>query len=231
MTIASAIASAALRVSGERLGFVFSNDRQIAVELADLSNEVAADVAASHQWQALTRIAALTGDGTATAFDLPADYGRMLTMSGVQKAGSWLWDYNHVASMDDWLTRLNGGFVGISNAWIITGGQIHFNPAPTGTANFPYISSYWARAEDGTVRGQFERDDDTFILPERLITLGLVWRWREQKGLEYAEDLRNYEVALSQYQTRDGGPTVIRRHSGVGRPLNVGTAWPWELGY
>lgn len=230
MTISTAIASAALRVTGDRLGSVFSNDAQIAVELSDLANEVADDIAGSHQWQDLTKIATLVADGTQTAFDKPVDYDRMLIGGGIQKAGSWLWDYRHVPSVEEWLHIQNGSFVGLRNAWILLGGQFQFNPAPTGSANFAYISKNWARGEDGTPKAAFDRDDDTFVLPERLITLGLTWRWREQKGLEYAEDMASYEKALSEAQVRDAGPSVIRRYSKMARYSNVRTAWPWELG-
>ncbi len=177
--------------------------------MADLSNEVAADIAASHQWSALTKIAALAGGDGTTAFDLPADYDRMLTGSGVQDASAPFWGYDHILSADEWVQRLNDGYTGALKGWIILGGQIQFNPAASGTINFPYISTYWAKTAAGVPKGAFSADTDTFFLPDRLMTLGLIWRWREQKGFEYAEDMQNYETALSQYQLRDGGPRIL----------------------
>lgn len=230
MTVGTAIAKAALRVSGDRLGSAFSNTAQIAVELCDLANEVAADIAESHQWQALTKIATFTGDGVQTAFDRPADYDRMLIGGGLQRQGSWLWDYRHVPSVQEWLHIQNGGFVGLRNAWIMLGDQFQLDPAPTGVTNFPYISNLIARAEDGALKREFDQDNDTFVLDEKLLTLGMIWRYREQKGLEYAEDMMNYEASLSQRQVRDAGPSVIRRYNNASRYANVSVAWPWELG-
>lgn len=230
MTVGTAIATAALRVTGDRIPSAFSSADQIAVELADLANDVARDIAESHQWNVLTKIATITGDGTQTAFDMPSDYDRMLIGGGVQNANSWLWDYRHVPSVEEWLHLTNRGFVGLRNAWIILGGQMQFNPAPSGTANFAYVSSMFARGEDGTLKREFTQDDDTFLLSESLLTLGMVWRYREQKGLEYAEDMAAYGISLSQQQVRDGGPSVIRRSSSVGRYANARTAWPWSLG-
>lgn len=221
MTIATAISRAALRVTGDRLGSVYSNNAQIAVELADLANEVAQDIADSHQWQALTSIAQLTGDGTLTAFALPSDYSRMLIGGGIQKQGSWLWSYRHVPSVEEWLHMRNGGFVGYRNTWILLGGQLQFNPAPSGVSMFPYIRNTIVQAENGSLKREFDRDDDEFVLDERLITLALIWRWREQKGLEYAEDMATYEKALSQQQTRDAGPSVITRRSSAVRSWNT----------
>lgn len=211
MTISTAIASAALRVTGDRLGSVYSNDAQIAVELSDLANEVAEDIARSHQWQALTRFATLVGDGTQTAFDLPADYDRMLIAGDVHRVGQMLWGYYKV-DVEEWLDMQSGGFHGRRNAWIMMGGQMQFSSAPTGQARFAYISKAWARGETGDAKTAFDRDDDTFILDEGLLRAGLTWRYREQKGLEYAEDMASFERSLSQLQVRDGGPTVIRRY-------------------
>lgn len=208
MAIADAIRSAVLRTNGTKILEVFSADDQVGNEMADLSNEVAADIAASHQWQALTKIAAITGTGQ-TAFDLPTDYDRMLTGSGLQDASSPFWGYDHILYPDEWVQRLNDGYTGALKGWIILGGQLQFNPAPSGTVNFPYISTYWARAEDGTPKDEFTADNDTFFLGDRLLTLGLIWRWKEMKGLEYAEDMQNYETALSQKQLRDGGPRIL----------------------
>ena len=67
------------------------------------------------------------------------------------------------------------------------------------------------------------------MLPERLLTLGLIWRWRAQKRQEYAEDLRNYEIALSEEIGRDKGSQIIA--VGAARwPGRVGTSYPGPLG-
>lgn len=63
MSIADAIRSAVLRTTGDKILEVFAADDQVGNEMADLSNEVAADIAASHQWSALTKIAAFVGTG------------------------------------------------------------------------------------------------------------------------------------------------------------------------
>ena len=56
----------------------------------------------------------------------------------------------------------------------------------------------------------FSQDNDTFALPERLLTLGLIWRYRSQKGLDYSEDLATYGNALAQEQNNDKGARVMR---------------------
>jgi hypothetical protein len=94
--------------------------------------------------------------------------------------------------------------------WIILDGEFKFWPTPSGTATFPYISKYIVRNVGGTAQETFTADTDTFILPERLLTLGLIWRYRSQKGLEYAEDLATYSKALEQATNDDKGARVLR---------------------
>lgn len=228
MAVADAIRSAVLRTTGTTILEVFAGGDQVGNEMADLSNEAAADIAASHQWTVLTKIASIDGTG-ATAFDLPADYDRMLIGSGLQDAASPFWGYERIGSADEWIQRLNDGFTGPMKGWIILGGQLQFNPAPAGIVNFPYISRFWARDADGTPKDRFERDDDRFVLSERLLTLALVWRWKEQKGLEYAEDMANYERALAQDQVADGGARIITQTYRFNR-LNVRQSYVNRIG-
>lgn len=65
---------------------------------------------------------------------------------------------------------------------------------------------------DGTaplLKPAFTENDDVFVLPERLLTLSLIWRWRQMKRMEYAEDLTNYEIALGMAAGTDKGARVL----------------------
>lgn len=228
MTVLSAAQSAAIRVNVGELPALFSNTDHIAAEFRDLIQETAADIVDAHDWRDLTKIATFTGDGVAESFDPPADFGRMAQGSYVDDPDTWLWGYCAIPDMNAWMRRTKRAWV-TPGGWIRFGGQFHFYPAPSGEASFPYVSSFWARGSNGSLKPQFNADDDTFVLDERLLTLGLIWRYRAQKGVDYGEDMANYETSLSQAMTRDAGARVVRkptrRHTFGALP-----AWPWELG-
>lgn len=210
MTVFAAIRSAVLRAEGTQIQEAFSSSAQVAVEMSDLANEVAADIAKSADWRALTKIHTINASG-GYAFDLPDDYDRMVLASDVDDPGTVFWGYAPFDSVNTWSRYLTGSYSILSpGGWIILGGQILFHPAPTSQAAFPYISTEWARSEDGTAKSEFTADNDTFVLSERLLTLGLIWRWKDQKGLEYAEDMANYELALARESGRDKGAYVVR---------------------
>lgn len=73
------------------------------------------------------------------------------------------------------------------------------------TAAYEYITLNWCVAANGDGKPAFTNDSDTTVLPEWLFTLGLRWRFRKSKNLDYAEDFRTYQSELQQLQARDGG--------------------------
>lgn len=207
MTLKTAVDRAALRAVGNVPAAVFGSTAQISLEMADLATEVAIEIAESADWRSLTRIAEMTG---APSFPKPVDYDRMLTGQGILSKDSWFWGYIPFQSVDEYLTAINGHLPMMQpGGWILLGDEFKFYPAPTGTAQFPYITKFIVRGDDGTPKAEFDSDDDTFILSERLLTLGLVWRWKSQKGLDYGEDQVIFNTALDQEQNKDKGARVL----------------------
>jgi hypothetical protein len=231
MAVLSALQNAALRLTGQRPAAFFTASGQMERELCDLLNEVAQDVAKYQDWQALVRIATVTGDGVTSEFPLPTDYDRMLLNSGMADLASWFWGYGAYTDINSFLYAEARGFNAYPGGWIIYADRLRFSPLPssTQTATFPYISKYWARSA-GLIDGEaFTADDDMFLLPERLLTLGLVWRWRENKKLDASGDQEAFIKALDEYAAKDKGSRVQRRNS---RRFLAGTrvAWPGTLG-
>lgn len=225
MTVLTCAQSAALRLSQTKPTSLFS-DVQFNMEMADLANEAAVEIAKAHDWQALTKLATLTGDATTIAFPLPTDYDRMLIKSQVHSKAFRTAMFTPARDLDNWLYLNDFLVTGTPGNWVILGAQMQIFPAMSAaeTARFYYITN---QIVSGAQKG-FTADGDTFVLPERLLTLGLIWRWRSQKKLEYAEDMSNYEIALSEEISRDKGSRVIT----VGRQRmssGVPQAWPGQI--
>jgi hypothetical protein len=55
---------------------------------------------------------------------------------------------------------------------------------------------------------QFNTDYDFSILPDALVLADLKWRWRQMKGLPYAEDQRACEQMLANMLSNQPSPTV-----------------------
>lgn len=230
MTLKTAVDSATLRVVGNVPAAVFSSEEQVAKEMADLSTDVAVEIAESYDWRPLTKIARFVGDGATDFFPFPADYERMTVNNGVRDMKNWFWGYFPFDNVNDFLMMKENGFALLSpGGWIILDGGFNFVPAPSGTATFPYISKNIVRAANGDLKPSFTADDDTFLLSERLLTLGLVWRWKSQKNLEFGVDEQIYKDSLSHDQYKDRGQRSVR-HGTNGEWSSRRIAWPYPLG-
>lgn len=230
MSVLSAAKSAAIRLSQQQPASLFSTTDPFSLEMADLATESAISIAKAHDWQLLTKLCTLPGDETTIAFDLPVDYGRMPKKAELHSIMFRTALFTKARDLDEWL-YLNDFLVkGTPGNWIMLGGQVQIFPAmPTSeSARFYYISNLIVQG--ATVRtAAFVADADTFLLPERLLTLDLIWRWRSMKRLEYAEDLQNFEIALSEEVTNDKGSNIIT----VGRQrfkTDLCVAYPGVLG-
>lgn len=94
----------------------------------------------------------------------------------------------------------------------IRGGNLLVNPVPPAghTWAFEYVSANWILGADGvTYKQYFTMDTDEILLPESLVLMGLRWRWKKEKGFEYAEDFRTYEMQVKDALGRDGGKKVL----------------------
>lgn len=230
MSVLSACQDAIARLVARRPNSVFASDDEICVEIASLANEAATDIAKACDWQALIKYKLITGDGVSLEYPFPDDYDRMVQGTEIYDPNNWCWGYTHINDFGEWTLLEAQGFTITPGAWSIRGNKFHFYPAPTGTATFPYVSSYWAAAAGGAGKALFDRDDDDFVLEDRLLTLALIWRWKSMKGMDYQEDIKNSDIALSQAMARDRGARVIRKNGGYIGRLNANVAWPWSLG-
>jgi hypothetical protein len=46
-------------------------------------------------------------------------------------------------------------------------------------------------------------------MPERLLKLSAIWRWKQAKGLSYEEDMATFEREKIRQIARDRGPRMI----------------------
>lgn len=90
----------------------------------------------------------------------------------------------------------------------IRGGKLLATPTPVAgnTWAFEYCTWNWINQND---KQYFTNDSDTIDLPEFIVQMGLRWRWKKEKGFEYAEDFRTYESLVADALTREGIKKVL----------------------
>lgn len=75
---------------------------------------------------------------------------------------------------------------------------IEITPAPTGIAGLVavYYSDEYARDNTGASRPLYTVDTDVSKIPERYIEMGIKWRFRRAKGLDYSAELAEYNSTI-----------------------------------
>jgi hypothetical protein len=224
MSVLAAIQSASVRLNQARPQAAFPNSSQYAGEMSELANEAAIAIAKAVDWRKLHKLYVFSGTGQAQ-FPFPADYDRMPLKASMFSTRSRM-PLVQARDLDHWLQLQILPVVGYPGRWIITGGHIELMPAlmQAEEIKFYYITKNIVVGD----KARFTADNDEFMLSERLLTLGIVWRWRALKGLDYSEDMKNYDIALSEEAGRDKGSRVIA----IGDPRipsGVDLAYPGTL--
>lgn len=195
-----------------------TTDTQV-LQLLRLLEEEGTDLAKRGAWEGLTHEATLTTTAT-------IDQGAFTSIASVGfayiKNGTF---WNRTATLpilgpvsdEEWQRIQALPSTGPRYRYRMRRGRLLMNPTPTAgdTLAFEYVSKHWILGVDGvTYKSYFTLDTDTILLPEELVLMGLRWRWKKEKGLEYAEDFRTYEMQVRDALGRDGGKEVLRMDTG-----------------
>lgn len=233
MTVLTACSDAAIELIGKPLTAAFSSSGKFERELQRHANKMARAIAKAHDWQALTTLETVTGDGAAISHALPDDYDRMPVSASLNSTTWRNYRYTPARDLNQWHDIQTFASVGTPGFWIMLGGTMNVYPVMplSETATYYYLSKNWALGDDTVAKAAFTADTDTFRLSEDLLTLGIIWSWRQQKRLEYSEDMASYEVELSQLRGRDRGSRIIAvgsrwRGSGIDSGVYPGALGP-----
>lgn len=206
MTVLSACQEAAIELNQTDPTTLFSTTDSFAKQLRVAANESAVAIGEAYDWQILTKLATVTGDGSDTSFPLPDDYDRMVLKTGLAGSSSNI-DLVKSRDLDQWAYFQNHGGTSVPGHWILLGGEMQFEPAPASGVDYSYY--YISKNVVSGDKAAFTTDADAFVLPERLLKLAIIWRWRASRRMEYAEDMANFEIALSKAITKDKGSRIL----------------------
>lgn len=103
--------------------------------------------------------------------------------------------------------QINGPF----NAYRIQGENLNFYPVPVAgqTCAFEFITNNWASLYAGGAGQFFANDADTTFLNDQLTIMGTIWRFKQAKGLDYAEDFAKYQRRLEDAKARDASKPIL----------------------
>lgn len=184
-----------------------------APQLLAFANKEGKEQARRFDWQVLQKEATFTAvasDVQTTLSTVASDFGRYLNETMWNRSANWR--VGGPLTPEEWQRKkASAAQVGIGNWFRIRGNQILFYPNGVAgeTIYFEYISKNWCQSSALVAQSAWAADDDTALIDEEIIRLGVIWRFRKSKGFDYGEDFRTYEMALIDLFGPDAGKACI----------------------
>lgn len=171
-----------------------STDRE-AVEILEYLNAVGEDLTRRVDWGVLTKKAMLPGTSNPDSLLISMGLQRLAQLTAVMYGGSIV----RPLTRAEWntITPVEGA----PRYYLLEGQQISLHPflATGDSASVTYQTINWC--DNGS--NEFRFDEDQPLIPSELFELGLVYRWKRQKGLPYTDFEAEYEASLNNYASFD----------------------------
>lgn len=207
MSLLTMVQKAAKRLNLNSPTAVIGNTNKEVIQLLNIADEEGQDLAQRYRWQRLVNESTFTTVATESQ-------GAMTTLAGA--SFGWIcndtvWNRTRNRKMfpiDDtqWQQMKSSNITGPDEYFRIRGNNFIVIPTMTAsqTVAFEWVSKNWCQSSGGTGQSAWAADTDTGVLDENLMGLGLIWRFKKYKGLDYAEDFNLYEAQVANAIARDG---------------------------
>lgn len=135
-------------------------------------------------------------------------------------------------SPQDW-QQIKAGLINTAYPYFrFLGKNLLFTPLPTAgqTIATEYHSKNWCENNTATsTYSAWNADTDVGLLPEDIMRQGLVWRWKQSKNFDYAEDYRTYQTIVLNAMANDGGQPKIYAAEQTWQPSIAVPNGSWAL--
>lgn len=208
-----------------------SNDPQTEQLLA-LIQQAGDELMTIHPWQVLNTDLTWTIIANPNSEPFPDDWDRWLYDSAVWNSAYLLSPLNGPMTSDQWHLLLQMPGVFFPGYWRYNDDELLTYGLQVGSTCYTqYITRNWILEQDGTAVPEFTADTNTIKLREMLLILSTIWRWKQSKGLDYAEDMRTFERELERAIAADRrpSPTSTRRFYNSTDALGGLYSWPGRV--
>ena len=159
------------------------------------------DLANRQDWPAPVAGQVIISGTGAETYALPSDFKRLqrhplsvyddqLDQAGIP-----------VATDGQWVELKDDGTTGAIRYYRLSGYEgnysISFYAEPTTSITVSYISDNWMATAGGVVGNLLTADTDVLLFPDLVVEAGIIWRWRERRGLPFAEKMSEFEALLA----------------------------------
>jgi len=207
-----------------------NSDPQV-VNLVAILSDVGQDLYSRHPWNTLGKSFAFTSNGgNPQQQPIPSDWQTSYPNASVWRSGSLMYPLSGPVPPDIWHRLLVVPGIRFPGYWRQYAGNLEIIGAPADEiVTLEYVRNGWVIDPDtGDAKREVTKDNDTFLLPDRLLSLGCIWNWRSTKGLSYAEEMATFERELERQIAADRAARPIST-TWFTRPDAPWFAWPGQI--
>lgn len=212
MTILSIVQDASREVGLPSPSTVVGNSDERVRQFLRLAEKDGKDLVRRYDWQILQKEQTFTSlaQETQTAI-IPSDFSRFINETFYNRTRKR--PFVGPLTPQEWQVQKSLTASVVVDAFRRRGNDLLVIPVPPAgdTFAFEYVSKYWVDTDadgDGDAE-EFAADTDSPIFDEELITLGVIWRFKQARGFDYAEEMRSYEIRLARLFGDDGGKRTM----------------------
>lgn len=151
-------------------------------------------------------------------YALPDDFAYFIQQTFWDRA--FRWQLLGPLNAQEWQVLKSGiSPTGPRRRFRIMSNRFYLDPVPADNGSkevFEYYSNGWAQSSTGTAQNSFMADSDNYLLDDDCMILGLKWRFKAAKGLDYTQELASYEQAKETEMARDGGNRALPLNASAG---------------
>lgn len=126
-----------------------------------------------------------------------------------------------ISTDGEWTYQKDLGTAGTIRYFRVTGyegaWEISFYDAPSGAIEVHYQTDNWL-TNGGTASSAFTAEEDVLLVPRRVLEMGIVWRFRRDKGLPYEDVRMEYEALIARMSNDRRTRRILRENTGGNVP-------------
>lgn len=194
---------------------IIDNNEDAAKQVLEALDIAIVNVARSYDWQELQKEYTFSSVASTEGYNLPSDFDRIINET--------FWNSTNndpvlgPQTAKEWRILKNSTVSGatINDYFRIRAGQTLIFPIPSSVESFvyEYVTDLIVDDSGGTGQTGWEADTDVPNVDEYLVRLDATWRLLSMQGKPYAEKQREFDLALAERISRDGGRKVINHVS------------------
>lgn len=206
-----------LNITGwDNFNTIAGNPDKTALQIMAIANQEVTNLSKRFDWRQLIRSETIATVADQDEYTVPANFDKLMQDS-VYNVDEY---YRLRSSMSEyqWNAWVHGLLGSLSHqrfrvVYSDSATAIKLSPVPSSVENLVYFYKINTPVKDesGELKAEFEVDSDVSLLPEDVVELGVLWRFKRAKGLDFSAELSEYnEASRTRFaQTKNEGDLPV----------------------